>query len=45
MAIAEFGIRENLAKYFGQKNATARLEGVGGEGRQAPIFFQKSWDG
>src|SRR5215211_5672984 len=45
MAVAECGIRENLAKYCGQKSATARLEGVGGEGGQTPIFFAKPWFG
>ncbi len=28
----ECPIRKNLAKYYGQKNAPARLEGVGREG-------------
>src|SRR5262249_21248151 len=27
------------------KNAPARLEGVGGQGGQTPIFFAKSWFG
>ena len=45
MAGTERGIRENLAKYYGQKSAPARLEGVGGEGGQTPIFFAKSWFG
>ena len=45
MAVTEREIRENLAKYYGQKNAPARLEGVGGEGGQTPIFFAKSWFG
>src|SRR5436309_1509341 len=39
MAVTECGIRKNLAKYYGQKNAPARLEGVGGEGGQTPVFF------
>jgi hypothetical protein len=39
VAFAECGIRENLAEYYGQKSATARLEGVGGEAGQTPIFF------
>ena len=42
MAIAECGIRENLAKYCGQKSAPARLEGVGGEAGQTPIFFTQA---
>ena len=42
MAVAECGIRENLAKYYGQKSAPARLEGVGGEAGQTPIFFTQA---
>src|SRR5215468_5513521 len=42
MAVAECGIRENLAKYYGQKSAPARLEGVGGEAGQTPIFFTQT---
>src|SRR6202022_222452 len=42
MAGAECGIRENLAKYYGQKSAPARLEGVGGEAGQTPILLTKS---
>ena len=42
MAVAECGIRENLAKYCGQERATARLEGVGGEAGQTPIFFTQA---
>ena len=43
-AVAECGIRENLAEYYGQKSAGARLEGVGGEAGQTPIFFTQAWD-
>jgi hypothetical protein len=32
----------NPAEYYGQKNATARLEGVGGEAEQTPIFFTQT---
>ena len=42
MAVAECGIRENLAEYYGQKSAPARLEGVGGEAGQTPIFFTQA---
>src|SRR6201993_3978970 len=42
MAVAECGIRENLAKYYGQKSAPARLQGVGGEAGQTPILLAKS---
>src|ERR1700730_5107742 len=42
MAVAECGIRENLAKYCGQKGAPARLQGVGGEAGQTPILLTKS---
>ena len=42
MAVAECGIRENLAEYYNQKNAPARLEGVGGEAEQTPIFFTQA---
>src|ERR1035441_2009742 len=42
MAIAECGIRENLAKYYRQKNSPARLEGVGREAGQTPILLVKS---
>ena len=34
--------RENLAKHYGQKSAPARLQGVGGEAGQTPIFLAKS---
>ena len=43
MPVAECGIRKNLAKYYGQKSAPARLEGVGGEAGQASIFFTQAW--
>jgi hypothetical protein len=42
MVVAECGIRENLAEYYGQKSAPARLEGVGGEAGQTPIFFTQT---
>src|ERR1039458_9159870 len=42
MAVAECGIRENLAKYYGQKSAPARLQGVGGEAGQTPILLTRS---
>ena len=42
MAVTECGIRENLAKHYGQKSAPARLEGVGGEAGQTPIFFTQA---
>ena len=42
MAVAECGIRENLAEYYRQKSAPARLEGVGGEAEQTPIFFTQA---
>src|SRR6476660_2364327 len=42
MAVAECGTRENLAKYYGKKSAPARLEGVGGEAGQTPIFFTQA---
>src|SRR6516164_4225474 len=42
MAVAKCGIRENLAKYYCQKSAPARLQGVGGEAGQTPILFTKS---
>src|SRR5436190_23195004 len=42
MAIAEYGIRENLAKYYDEKSAPTRLEGVGGEAGQTPILLTKS---
>src|SRR6266581_4369150 len=45
MAVAECGIRENLAKYYGQKSAPARLQGVGGEAGQTSILLTKSWRG
>ena len=45
MAVVERGIRENLAEYYGQKSATARLEGVGGEAGQTPIFFTQTRNG
>src|SRR5262249_25174298 len=44
MAVAECGIRENLAEYYGQKSAPARLERVGGEAGQTPIFFTQARD-
>jgi len=37
MAVAECGIRKNLAKYHGQKSAPA-----GGEAGQTPILLAKS---
>ena len=42
MAVAECGIRENLAEYYDQKSAPVRLEGMGGEARQTPIFFTQT---
>ena len=45
MAVAECGIRQNLAEYYGQKSAPGRLQGVGGEAGQTPIFFTQAWDG
>ena len=36
------GIRENLAKCYGQKSAPAPLQGVGGEAGQTPILLTKS---
>jgi|SRR6516165_7965866 len=42
MAVVECGIRENLAEYYGQKSAPARLEGVGREAGQTPIFFTQA---
>jgi hypothetical protein len=44
MAVAECGIRENLAEYYGQKSAPGRLERMGGEAGQTPIFFTQAWD-
>ena len=46
MAVVECGIRENLAEYYGQKSAPARLEGVGREAGQTPIFFAqaRNWE-
>ena len=44
MAVAECGIRENLAEYYDQKSAPARLERVGGEAGQTPIFFTQARD-
>ena len=44
MAVVECGIRENLAEYYGQKSAPARLERVGGKAGQTPIFFTQAWD-
>ena len=45
MAVAECEIRENLAKYYGQEDAPGRLEGVGGEVGQTPIFFTQTRNG
>ena len=42
MAVVECGIRENLAEYYGQKSAPVRLEGVGREAGQTPIFFTQA---
>src|SRR5215471_5931439 len=42
MAGVKCGIRENLAEYYGQKSAAARLEGVGREAGQTPIFFTQA---
>src|SRR6516164_203375 len=42
MAVAECGIRENLAKYYDQKSAPARMERVGGEAGQTPTLLTKS---
>ena len=41
MAVAECGIRE-MAEYYDQKSAPARLERVGGEAGQTPIFFTQA---
>ena len=38
----ECEIRENLAKNYDQKSASAQLQGVGGEAGQTPIFLTKS---
>ena len=45
MGVAERGIRENLAKHSGQKIASVRLEGVGGEAGQTSILLAKSGRG
>ena len=42
MTVAEGGIRENLVEYCGEKIASVRPEGVGGEARQTPILLTKS---
>src|SRR5262249_52814556 len=42
MAVVECGIRENLAEYYGQKSAPTRLEDVGREAGQTPIFFTQA---
>jgi hypothetical protein len=44
MAVAECEIRKNLAKHHGQKSVPGRLQGVGGEAGQTPIFFTQAWD-
>jgi hypothetical protein len=45
VALVECGIRENLAEYYGQKSAATRLEGVGREAGQTPIFFTQARNG
>src|SRR6516164_8048920 len=42
MAVVERGILENLAKYHGQEGAPSRLQRVGGEAGQTPIFFTQA---
>jgi hypothetical protein len=42
VTVAQCGIRENLAEYYGQKSASARLDGVGREAQYAPIFFTQA---